>query len=147
VVWHPIIGTGTVTHNNNFNLMAVRSALIAAFVVVTFGAWAASPCSGVDHSLTTKRSVALAPEIAKQLHVPIVDVLQSFRFGGWSIIYVNTHQSDEVFLFYAHDPLRDHYVTLWSGAARIDEGQWIKEWVGKMPMGFLQDSPAASHGT
>jgi len=124
-----LIGTGTMAHNNKFDLVVVRSALIAAFVMATFGACAASPCDGVDRSLTTERSVALAPEIAEQEHVPMVDVLQSFRFRGWSIIYVNTYQSDETFLFYAHDPLSSHYITEWSGGARLDEEQTIRKWV------------------
>jgi hypothetical protein len=111
--------------------MVFRNVLVVAFVVVAFGAHAASPCDGVDRSLTTERRAALAPAIVKQLHVSIVDVLQSFRFGGWSIIYVATHQADEAFLFYARDPLKSHYVTLWSGGARLDEGQAIKDWVLK----------------
>jgi hypothetical protein len=76
--------------NSRIDLAVMRGALIAAFVVATFGAYAASPCDGVDHSLTIERSVALAPEIAKQLQVPDVDVLKSFRFRGWSIIYLST---------------------------------------------------------
>lgn len=122
------VGTGTMARNNRFDLAVVRSALIAAFVMATFGARAATPCDGVDHSLTRERSAALASAIAKQENVPHVDVLQSFRFRGWSIIYVETYQSDEVFLFYAHDPLRNHTITEWSGAARIDEGNIIEKW-------------------
>ncbi len=123
-------------HSNKFDLAAVRSALIAVFVIATFGACAATPCDGVDHSLTTERRVALAPAIARQLHVPVVDLLQSFRLHGWSIIYVETYQSDEAFLFYPHNPLRNHYVTLWSGAARTDEGKQIKKWAEKNAPGI-----------
>jgi len=57
------------------------SVLIAAFVVATFSALAASPCDGVNHSLTTERRAVLAPVIAKQEHRPIVDILESFSFG------------------------------------------------------------------
>ena len=127
-------GIGTMAHNNKVDLRIARNVLVVAFVVVAFGARAASPC--VDRSLTTERHAALAPAIAKQMHVPIVDVLKSFRFGGWSIIYVATHQADEAFLFYAHDPLRSHYVTLWSGRARLDEGQVIRKWVEKNAPGI-----------
>jgi len=122
------------------------SVLIAAFVVATFSALAASPCDGVNHSLTTERRAVLAPVIAKQEHRPIVDILESFSFGGWNIIYINTHQSDETFLFYEHDPFSSHYITEWSGAARIDEGQTIKKWAEKRAPGFPQNSPVASLG-
>lgn len=130
------VGTGTMARNNKFNLAVVRSALIVAFVVAALAARAATPCDGVDHSVTRERSAALASAIAKQENVPRVDVLQSFRFHGWSIIYVETYQSDEVFLFYAHDPLRSHTVTEWSGAARIDEGKMIEKWAEKNALGI-----------
>jgi hypothetical protein len=71
---------------------------------------------------------------------------EQLRFGGWNIIYINTHQSDETFLFYEHDPFSSHYITEWSGAARIDEGQTIKKWAEKRAPGFPQNSPVASLG-
>lgn len=93
-------------------------------------AWASeSPCENVSRSLAGERKEALSPVIAKQLEMPKVEVLQSFKFGGWSIIYVDTHQSDEVFLFYAHDPLISHYVTMWSGGAAPGEEEGIRSWV------------------
>ena len=71
----------------------------------------------------------MTPEIAKQLGMSNVDVLQSFELNGWSIINVDTHQSDQAFLFYAHDPLTSRYVTLWSGGAARDEEESIRSWV------------------
>jgi hypothetical protein len=51
-------------------------------------------------------------------------------FGIVAIIFfVETHVSDEPFLFYSGDPLANRYVTIWSGAARIDEEQDIYDWV------------------
>ncbi len=96
--------------------------------------WAASPCDGVNRSLTNGRKALLAPAIARQMGYKSVDVLQSFRSGDWSIIYVDTHESDETFLFYAHDPLTSRYVALWSGVAFINEEQSIKD-------GILKDAP------
>ncbi|MBY0578942.1 MAG: hypothetical protein K2P57_07850, partial [Burkholderiales bacterium] len=98
---------------------------------VSLSGVSASPCDGVDRSLSGKRKLVLAPKIAKELHVSSVDVLQSFKSHGWSIIYIDTHVSDETFLFYKKDPLTSHYVTLWGGAATIYEEQQIKEWVLK----------------
>jgi hypothetical protein len=84
----------------------------AVFTVYVSVAHAGSLCDGVDRSLTTEHRSAWAPEVAKQLSVSSVEVLQSFRLDGWNILYVDTHQSDEAFLFYARDPLTSHYWAL-----------------------------------
>lgn len=86
------------------------------------------PCDGVDRSLTTERKSALSTAIAKQLNVSSVDVLQSFAEFGWNIIYVDTHNSDEQFLFFSGDPLSSDSVTGWGGVAMKDEEQEIKAW-------------------
>ncbi|KAB7739001.1 hypothetical protein F2P47_14480 [Parvibaculum sedimenti] len=91
----------------------------------------ASPCEGVDRSLTTERKAALAPAISQQLHLPKVTVLQSFRDNDWSIIYVQTFVSDETFLFFSGDPLNNHYITKWSGGASPSEEKDIKVWMKK----------------
>ena len=80
------------------------SIFIATIVAISSVACASTPCDGVNRSLSKERIVVLSPVIAKQLHVSTVDVLQSFRMDRWSIIYVETHESDEAFLFYADDP-------------------------------------------
>jgi hypothetical protein len=110
--------------------------LIFAIGVAASSAWAASPCDSVDRSLTNKRKVALAPEIARQLDASSVNVLQSFRTGDWSIIYVDSHSADDAFLFFAQDPLTHHYITLWSGAAVSNEEEEIKDWTLKNAPGI-----------
>jgi hypothetical protein len=95
-----------------------------------------SPCDGVSRELSGSDNAALASAIASQLGVPSVDVLQSFRLAEWQIVYVDTHQTDEVFLFYAHDPVTSHYVTMWGGAAQIDEAKSIKAWLRKDARGI-----------
>lgn len=96
----------------------------------------ASPCDGVDRSLSEARKTELAPSIAKQMKVQSADVLQSFRYRGWTIIYVDTHAADEAYLFFAGDPLKSKYVTFWSGAATIYEGPEIERWVRKDAKGI-----------
>ncbi len=114
------------------------SLLLVIGVAMPGCAWSASPCDNVDRGLTDKIKMEWAPAIARQLHAQKVDVLQSFQFGGWSIIYVDSHEADEAFLFYSHDPLRSHYVTMWSGAAMRDEQQSIKAWTLKNAPGIPQ---------
>jgi hypothetical protein len=95
-----------------------------------------APCSGVDRGLTNARKSVLAPALARQLHVSTVDVLQSFAEFDWSIIYVETQESDPPFLFFSGDPLSSHYVTLWAGAAMEDEEQEIRTWTIKNAPGI-----------
>lgn len=95
----------------------------------------ASPCDGVDRTLSDIDRREWPAPIATQLGVAKVDVLQSLAFGGWHIVYVNTHQSDQAFLFYAGDPRTHRYVTLWAGAAMADEEQEIFTWA-------IHDAPA-----
>jgi len=108
--------------------------LIMSFL--TQPAWSVSPCDNVDRSLTDTSKTVLAPVIASQLHAKKVDVLQSYRFDGWTILYVNSHDSDETFLFYSHDPLHTRYITMWGGAAAWNEEQSIRKWTLKNAPGI-----------
>ncbi len=122
----------------NGMMKAVRAVffLLSAAGVLTQPLWSASPCDNVDRSLTDNTKGTLAPVIAKQLHTQKVDVLQSFRLEGWTIIYVNSHDADESFLFYPHDPVHSRYVTRWGGAAAWNEEQSIKSWTLKNAPGI-----------
>jgi len=88
----------------------------------------ASPCDGVDRSLADERRRVLAPVLAEHLRAPSVDIIQSFRSGTWTILHVDTHQADEIFLFYSGEPSANRYVTAWSGAATIQEEGHVKKW-------------------
>lgn len=112
--------------------MQTRNLIALLFLLTadTSCAWAA-PCDGVARDLTDKRNVELAPKIAEYLHVASVDVLEELRIGSWSIVSVETHQSDEPYLFFAHDPLTHGPITLWSGAASYFEEDSIRHWVVK----------------
>ncbi len=100
----------------------------AFLLAVSYSAWA-TPCKGVDRQLTEERKVELAPVIAKQLNIESAEILQSYRYRGWYIIYVNTHVSDEAFLFYNGDPTKSRYLTTWGGGASRNEGSEITRWV------------------
>lgn len=96
----------------------------------------ASTCSGIDRALSDERKAQLAPVVARQLHIASGTILQSFRYRGWSILYVDTQVSDESFLFYRADPLRSTYLTLWAGGAMRSEGPQIRRWVLKNAPGI-----------
>lgn len=89
----------------------------------------ATPCDGVSRQLTAADKAAWSAPVAQQLGVARVEVLQSFAFGGWRIVYVNTFETDEAFLFYHGDPRHTHYLTFWAGAAGEDETADTRRWV------------------
>jgi hypothetical protein len=97
---------------------------------------AESACSGVDRTLTKERGKILALSIAHQLDAKHAEVSQSFRFGGWSILYVSTGEADDAYVFYAADPMRNKYVTLWGGVALENEEQEILSWTLKSAPGI-----------
>lgn len=106
----------------------MRTLLTLVLGIICTACAAVTPCSSVDRTLTPAQQSAWAPAVARQLNVPSVQILKSYRLGGWNIIYADTHQTDEVFLFFAGDPAQSGYVILWSGAARPDEEDAIKHW-------------------
>ena len=89
----------------------------------------ASPCDGIDRTLTSERKLELAPVIAKQIKVKSVDVLQSYREGTWHIIYAKTPVSENAFFFFKADPIKSQYLVAWGGKARPDEEAEIAKWV------------------
>ena len=113
-------------------LLTICFAILIAMASVAY----ASPCNGVDRQLSDETKKTMAPAIAKQLNAAEVNILQSFRFLRWSIIYVDSHVADEAFLFFADNPLTSHYVTLWSGAASKAEEKKVKTWVLKNAPGI-----------
>ena len=106
-----------------------RLAWSAIALAVSSGRGLAAPCDGIDRSLSGADKITLAADVAAQLHVPSVDVLQSFRTGTWRVLYIDSHTADPAFLFYAGAPSSQKYVTLWSGGAAADEGPAIRRWV------------------
>jgi hypothetical protein len=101
--------------------------VLALGILIPGFAWSSTPCDGVDRGLSDKRKGDLSREITKRKGQRI-DVLQSFRLNGWTILYVETFSSDEPFFFYSRDPMSSDPVTMWSGAARHDEEPQIRNW-------------------
>jgi hypothetical protein len=87
-----------------------------------------SPCSGVDRSLPANIRESLAPYISKHESMGKVEVLNSFVFGGWHIIEIENHVSDEPYLFYPADPTSSGPLASWSGAATIFETTDVEKW-------------------
>jgi hypothetical protein len=93
-------------------------------------------CNGINRSLTTEQAATFSRHVRNEFKAKEADILQIFRFRGWSILYVDTHDADEAFVFYRGDPARTHYVTVWSGAAGYNEEDEIRLWAEKNAPGI-----------
>lgn len=116
--------------------------LLSVSIVTFTSSGNASPCDGVDRTLTAEHKAALAPVISEQLRLPKVEILQSFKSGTWSILYVDTFTSDETFLFFPDDPLSTHYIASWSGGATSLEEDDIRAWTKKNSRGIPENLAA-----
>ena len=120
----------------NMKRLLVLSAIALTLATATLPILAENACSGVDRTLAKERIKALGPVIAKQLGAKQAEISQSFRFDGWSILYVSTGEADDAFVFYSGDPMRSKYVTLWGGVALKDEEKEIRAWTLKNAPGI-----------
>jgi hypothetical protein len=116
--------------------LLVLSAVVLMLSTATRLVRAQNACSGVDRTLPSERAKSLGPFIAKQLDAKQAEVSQSFRFGGWSILYVSTGEADDAYVFYSGDPTRNKFVTLWGGVALEDEEREIRAWTLKNAPGI-----------
>jgi hypothetical protein len=125
------------------------SAIIAIFLIPA--AVHASPCTGIEQVLTQTQKVAFLPSIERHLNNQLgkglgqsismspEDIFQVFRVGKWHIVYVNSHVSDEPYLFYNSAPdAAERYLTAWAGGATMDEGAEIYAWT-------LREAPGIPH--
>lgn len=92
---------------------------------------ARTPCDGIDQSLAHERVATLTKAIDIQLKSPTppvrgivvfgananlgLQVLRSWRYDGWSIIFAVTDLSDPLYLFYPRDPETSNFVAVWGG--------------------------------
>ena len=102
-----------------------------------------SPCRGMVQKLNKKHKTDLQRAFVKhlndsdpQLHVKSTNIIRAFASGHWSLFYVQTYVSDEIFLFYAGDPLTNRFVARWSGWAEKNEEPEIKNDILKKAPGI-----------
>jgi len=108
---------------------------VLALALVSASAMA-NPCSVINLNLSENRKKILAPVLARKMTLESVEVLESYRYGGWQIIYVDTIVSDGAFLFFKGNPLKMQYKTFWAGEAFSYEEQIVKTWALKNAKGI-----------
>lgn len=117
----------------------MKTAILLLAGILAIPSVAAPPCETVDRTLTEQQKKDLESVFAKEIGVEEVEIRSAFRHGTWSIFGVETHESDEWFLFYAGDPREQHPVGNWGGVAAPFEEQEIRAWVIENVAGVPSD--------
>jgi hypothetical protein len=113
--------------------MRIQSLIIHALAT---GFANATPCDGIDRSLSKARKGELASALALQLHAENVRVLESLHFGSWYIIFAQPPASDAAHLIFSAEPTNSRYLALFAGAVRSDEGAEIQHSLGSNANGM-----------
>ncbi len=110
------------------SFISIAAIAYMTFVACGIDASAGTPCTKHQRYLPPEQTARLQSLVSKQLDIPSISVLATFAFDTWLVLYIDTHRSDEVFLFYPADPSTVSYSTMWSGAASRAESKAIESW-------------------
>jgi hypothetical protein len=124
----------------------LKFTLSLSLIVLSFNVMAkdSSPCRGVSRDISTVEKSELVQPVTAQLknkdlngqNLKNIEILASFQYKKWQILYVNTFVTDEAYLFYSKNPRTQPYLILWAGAAAMDEEQEIFKWVRSKAKGI-----------
>jgi hypothetical protein len=114
----------------------MKRLLLISLFLLSIASLAKGPCGDVDRSISDEQKKQLALALAPQLKVEHVEVLQSYRYNEWSIIYVENYETANTFLFFNGNPLTQPYVATWSGVATAKEERKILQLVLKSAPGI-----------
>jgi hypothetical protein len=111
-------------------------AVLLSVVIVTAASAAAHPCTFVQRGALIQRpDIEVERHVAKLLGVADIDVLESLRVRDWHVLYVNTHESDELFVFLRGDPRAASVAATWGGAAARFERKELAVWARRNARG------------
>lgn len=85
------------------------------FLMLVASSASATPCDGVDRSLSESRKSQLASIISTKLNVEPVDILQSYRYLNWHVVYINNHGANKGILYFHDESKQSTYLTIWGG--------------------------------
>lgn len=94
-----------------------------------------SPCIGTTSTLEDNETVELIAALERQFQQERIEILNTFKYGGWYILLTTAGEGDEPYLFYPQHPaLAKEPINSWSGAATFFETEEIYQ-------GILKDTP------
>ena len=93
-------------------------------------------CDSVHQGLTDVQKKEWSSAINAQLSGRLESINLAFELSGWTIVFVDTKESDPPFLFFHGNPAKTRYVTMWSGAATRSEQTEMRNWVLKNAPGI-----------
>ncbi|NGN45047.1 hypothetical protein G6N74_28735 [Mesorhizobium sp. CGMCC 1.15528] len=115
----------------------ISSGLFAgALIVPQHAALAASPCNGVDTTLTAQRKSDYANLVAKSLDqniIPSKVSIQGFmQSGTWTVVYAEVSVADPGYFFFDSSSGRPAFKDVWGGMADEGDGPEITKWAKKL---------------
>lgn len=94
-----------------------------------------SPCTGVSRTIAGNEKKELISALKHQFKQEQIEILDTFKYGGWYILFSTAGEGDEPYLFYPQNPtLAKEPIKSWSGAATFFETEEIYQ-------GILKDTP------
>jgi hypothetical protein len=113
----------------------MKKLIILVSLLVSINAYSKpNACLGVNLKIDESHKVALQDKILIDLKKDYegqksISILKQFSYKNWSIIFVQNDFTEPMYLFYNLASWSNRYNVIWSGAAMIDEGPEIKQWV------------------
>lgn len=112
--------------------------LICSYGAVLLGVFglcnavAATPCAGVDRSLTKQNKADYASLIAKSLESKVkpanVEIDAALRSGTWTVVYASTPIADPGYFFFDNSSGVQVFKDVWGGIADDGDGPILIKW-------------------
>ncbi|WP_023201837.1 hypothetical protein [Salmonella enterica] len=90
--------------------------------------FAKTPCTNMSDKLSVVQINSLQNNIKRQLKIEQLNILAFFKEQNVSIVYIETYDADEAFIFYSGDEFKNDFIIMWSGAAEKTEEKNIEKW-------------------
>ena len=88
-----------------------------------------SPCVGLYNHVNGVDRKLISINIQRYLSDKSIDVVELYSINNWYFVHVASEKTDDAFLFFNQNPIKRRPISVWAGAARLDEGASIRRWV------------------
>lgn len=108
--------------------MKIRA--LSSLLLVTCTA-SASPCDGVDRSLSERAKSQLTSVISRNAKIVPAEFLQSYRYRGWHIVNINSYGKDKGLLLFKDAHKQETCLMILGGDVAANEESEIRKVVLK----------------